>query len=438
MRHLKTKQNVSLLSILSISGLGEAADAVLVLDRIKGFIPRFHPILIQCMLVSILSVTAIMSGPIAKFSTRNGFVIRETNVPGVLATIDHTSQIGATVKWNQTVERLKRARFPSDQLLDFLPDNQVDWVYQPSQWNSSWSLSCVHTSLTQIDVAVTGKPGTTVMDEVSGIKSAFPQDVVENWSSYRRDSSWRAFYEGDYFVDVLLINSVSRSPSNSSKDYTRMEANNGTIRMVLTALHMHNVPQKTSSASKNADFGIGAVESAAYTMADCTISPNPRFPPPQESYTAYPWTNDTLRISAAMIGFYGAIFVEESIAGVNIFHPSSQDLVRLLQVYMVSKDTQYRHKAVRQMSVKIQSAEISVIAVTLLIVYCLAMVLGLLWAFFVVPYPVGMHVPRTKVEWMMHAMKEAYGYSVDAKTFSENWTRLRGEIQNAVYGITVG
>ena len=111
-------------------------------------------------------------------------------------------------------------------------------------------------------------------------------------------------------------------------------------------------------------------------MTDCTISPNPRFTPPQESYTAYPWTNDTLGISAAMIGFYGATFVEESVAGVNVFYPLSQYLVRLLQVYMVSKDTQYRYNAVRQMSVKIQSAEILVIAVTLLMAHCLAVMSG--------------------------------------------------------------
>src|SRR4051812_24453434 len=108
-------------------------------------------------------------------------------------------------------------------------------------------------------------------------------------------------------------------------------------------------------------------------MADCTISWNPRFPAKDQVYIAFPCTNDTQSIANAFPAFYGAKFVEESIAGAAIFHPPPEDLVRLLQAYMISKDTQYRHSANRLISGWLQSVEISAAILAILLLSCLAM-----------------------------------------------------------------
>jgi hypothetical protein len=128
--------NVPLPSLLSIMTLGETVDVLRLLKTKILSLP--HPrILLQCFVVTVFSVAAILSGPIARFSTRRGHVMSLTAIDGLMATVNHSSIGSAMVKWNQTQQSLIEAGFPTDQLLDFLPDPSYDWLYRADQWNST-------------------------------------------------------------------------------------------------------------------------------------------------------------------------------------------------------------------------------------------------------------------------------------------------------------
>lgn len=432
-RKAKRVSTVPLLSLYSISGIGEAVEAILMLERKYGIIPPLNSVLVQFVSVTILTVATILSGPIAKFATRYGTVVREVQVPGFLATMDHTSQIGAQVKWNQTVDRLKRAGFPQDQLLDFLPDNQVDWLYEKTQWNSSWALSCKQTPLTTIDLTATGRPADSHFEELRGLRSIFPESVLANWSNYRRQPAYRAFFEGDFMKDVFMVWVTSTVPSRSESDTVRIDYNNETLHMIITALHMKNVPRAMPNAT-GVYFGVGKIERSAYTMADCTISLDPRFSTNGTLYGAYPWTNDTQNIATAFPAFYGAKFIEESIAQGNIFHPSPEDLIRLLQAYMINKDSQYRHSVSRSMSANIRSVEISAPALGILLAYCVVLIIILVCAVIFQFKHGTLNMPRTKMEWVAQAVRESHGHSVDIAAFEKTWTELRMDLSNATFG----
>ena len=432
LRKLKNAPKVPLISTISVSGVGEAAETVMALNPVFGFIPRFHPILVQCAIVLVLSVTAILSGPIAKFCTQYNYVIRQGDVAGVLATANHTGQLDALVDWNKTADRLKQAHFPQDQLLDFLPDVEVDWLYEQSQWNSSWSLMCNKTQLTPINMTTTGDTGRYNFNELDGFEAAFPPDILNNWSSYRHRFDWKAYRNDDIYQDVFLVWWTSTSPSRNASDWIRTKSNNGTMRLVFAALHMHKV---LLSDSDELNFGVGPVESARFTSLDCTLSRDPR-PQADPILSAYPWTNDSLTIVTSTTQFYGARFIKESIAEGEIFHPSPDDLITFLQAYMINKDSQNKVKAVRAMNVRVQTAAISAAALVVLLSYCLLLFFTLLSAVAFASHPSGKMIPRTKVEWVMHAMKEAYGHSFDKRAFDKTWHELRADISGATFGVT--
>lgn len=77
-------------------------------------------LLIQSVFVVLLFVLGIAAGPIARFSVGSGFVIKDMQVPGTMATVDHNNIQSALVKWNLTINRLNAAGFPYTELLDFL------------------------------------------------------------------------------------------------------------------------------------------------------------------------------------------------------------------------------------------------------------------------------------------------------------------------------
>ena len=152
---LARNQSVKISSITSLNTIGEAFDVLLLLkSRILS--SRHLQILAQCIVIAFFSATGILSGPIARYSTRPSHRISQVQVQSSLASVEHNSIGYAVVEWNHIQSSLDVAGFPYDQLLDVLPDTSTPWIYDKSEWNSTWSMNCQSTPFTPITLYDTG------------------------------------------------------------------------------------------------------------------------------------------------------------------------------------------------------------------------------------------------------------------------------------------
>ena len=129
-------QAIPLSSLFSINTPGQAFDIHFLL-RSKIF--NHRKICIQSVIVLCLSTTALLSAPIARYSTQNTSIIVPKQIMGLLANRGLSDIINAILQWNTTITSLDRARFPYNQVLDYLPDSDTrfPWVYKPEEWNNS-------------------------------------------------------------------------------------------------------------------------------------------------------------------------------------------------------------------------------------------------------------------------------------------------------------
>ncbi|KAH7174167.1 uncharacterized protein B0J16DRAFT_323634 [Fusarium flagelliforme] len=386
---------VGLFDLLVVSSPGDAMDTTTAVFKTGHWWTHVR-LLLYCALVVVLSIIGIAAGPIARYTIGYGFVIRDTKVPVAMATIDHTDMRSALVQWNSTINRLHDAGFPYTELLDFLPDTGVDWQYKSSQWNSSWTMSCEYTPLTEHPVKAKGIISKIVLDEIPDVRSAYPSDIQEKLSTYQEVFEVAGYHATrELYKDILLFVLLS-----TASDAVRVQTNNETMRMTFLAFHLHNIPR---GIVEGHFFGIGPAEYSAYTRADCVIRQGRVLDP---NHIAYLWTENTYSIARAYSDFYQASVVDQSINSKSIYHPTGRDLIRFFQAYMITKDTQYQHVVSRTISVRQRRIRIALIALLILIIYVIVLVMLLAWAFIWYPIQKGIFVPRTKVDWVMEVVRE--------------------------------
>ncbi|KAJ9659929.1 hypothetical protein H2198_002819 [Neophaeococcomyces mojaviensis] len=130
---------VPLSFILTINTPGKVLDALSIL---KFKLADTRKILAQCIIVVLFSITTLVSGPIARYATRITNIITHSEMDGYLSVRHHNSDGVNQVMWNLTEASLDRANFPTDQLLDYLPDTTSHWLYRQEEWNNTWSMTC--------------------------------------------------------------------------------------------------------------------------------------------------------------------------------------------------------------------------------------------------------------------------------------------------------
>ncbi|CEI70861.1 unnamed protein product [Fusarium venenatum] len=380
---------VGLFDLLVVSSAGDAMDTTTAVFKTGHWLTHVR-LLLYCVLVVLLSILGIAAGPVARYIVDYGFVIRDTEVPGAMATIDHTNVRSALVKWNSTINRLDAAGFPYTEMLDFLPDNGVDWQYKSSEWNSSWKMSCEYTPLTEFPVKAEWTIPAMILDEIPDVRLAYPSDIQETLFRYREVAGLAGFYAKRTLYQDLLLFVLLSTGSNT----VRVQANNETMRMTFLAFHLHNIPRANVRGNNERSFGIGPAEYSAYTRADCDIRLGRVLDP---NHIAYLWTEDTDSIVRAFSDFHQANLVEQSINNKSIYHPTGQDLIRFFQTYMITKDTQYQHAVARTISK-------------------------------------GIFVPRTKVDWVMEAVREVSARDVSVAKAEASREQLYVDMGASDYG----
>ncbi|OAP57613.1 hypothetical protein AYL99_08351 [Fonsecaea erecta] len=287
-------------SLLSLNTPGEAADILLLL---KSHVFQHWNIVAQSLVVIALSITTLLSGPIAKYSTKLTHVVVQTEVNGLLAGRTDNGIHDSQVAWNQTQTSLDRAGFPIDELLDYLPDTSDLWVYRPDEWNNSWSMTCesveskpVSLYLTSDCDTLTGKFGGAIEGEI------FPAFLRSGYGYY--DSP-------DFYTSATLI-----------KD-------------LLICMY----------AAKYSDWDEAGGPFGIYRT--------------DPTWIAFPDIEDVFNIPTSILGNYFTRFKQESMAKDEISVITPRDLQRFYQTSIVTKDTQLKRPVKRKMSVRVVAVQLS-------------------------------------------------------------------------------
>ncbi|KAL6252596.1 hypothetical protein RBB50_000315 [Rhinocladiella similis] len=399
----KTGQHsIPLKDLLTIGTLGEALDVVLLL-RSRSLSVCHSKLLAQCTVVVFFSVVALVSGPIARYSTRHSHKLKPLEISGAVAWRFHDCIISTPVMWNATFTSLDRAGFPHDQLLDYVPDSTVDWRYQAEEWNSSWSFDCLPTYETAVELEAIGNCTGVMPDEIPGLQRIISTDKFNTSNS---EMGWwhGDYHENDLLKDVLMLVAAMKN--------TEVDETSGQVRemaLELAAVHMHHMSGKPEDDESACDFGKGPIQSASYTKIECTAS---RVPGRVDNeYAAFPDGMVRSCLAQAVVQNYQARFISESVNGRRPSLVVPEDLVRFTQVWMATKDTQNLMTVPRSISVQVTVVQLSAVFLACALLVFVLIVLGL--AAYAYRYlrhrRVLGNMPQSKIDWMLETVESTSG-----------------------------
>jgi hypothetical protein len=400
---LARNQSVKISSITSVNTIGEAFDVLLLLkSRILS--SRHLQILAQCIVIALFSATGILSGPIARYSTRPSHRISQVQVQSSLASVEHDSIGYANVEWNRIQSSLDVAGFPYDQLLDVLPDTSTPWIYDKSEWNSTWSMNCQSTPFTPITLYDTGNCTLPKSQhaEIPGLAAVMPGDYdyyYQWWDGYYVNSTT--------YKDVLMFiigETFSDFDNNTNITYA--------MSVSLASVHLHGLVKGNDSS--DCDFGAGPIGKASYTRIECDLVRLHHIP--DQNYVAYPNCGDIFAIPEAYESNFQARFKHESVSDSPITIITPQDLIRFYQVYHISKDTQSRKPVTRKLSVRLPDVQLSTAFLTVALLIALFIAAGLArCGFFLLRYQKSaVPMPVGKLDWMLQSIKDEGASSIPA------------------------
>lgn len=389
------KQSVPLASLLSISTFGDAVEALMLLKE-RAFQRRHLKILFQSFLVICLSVTGLVAGPIARFSTQVGHRVIPQQTPGLITWRRHNSILNAPVVWNQTYTSLEQAHFPNDQFLDYIPDTSIPWVYNPNEWNSSWGLDCKHIDLTPIDLEVVDNC-TSVVYEIPGLQEVVSLNKFE--LVYNVSFDWGSYYEEGITKDALLAISGSKITGTDDDSGVAYEMN-----IDVAMVHMHDLPYNSDPQSA-CSFGPGRIGSARYTKIECIATRNARSPLLQN--IAYPDSKTTDLVAWALVSNYQGQFIRESVRKLPVTIPSPGELRRFLQVWVATKDTQDGFPVTREIGVLVPVVRLSTafLAFALLTFSIIVLALGAYGIASFLHRGTFEQTPQSKLDWMLKVVQ---------------------------------
>lgn len=391
------RKTVPLASLLTLGTPGEALDAIVFL---KSHIFHYWKLVAQCSVVIALSVTAILSGPIAKYSTRLTHVTVYSEIDGLLAGRFDNTMEASQVTWNLTQESLDNAGFPTDQLLDYMPNSNNLWIYRPEEWNNSWTMQCKPTESTAIDMVFTSDCTTLESKLGSGLLAAFPSLRYFSNFSYWSTSDYNT--NGTYIKDLLIFLYAA-----NYSDWDESSSTHRRVDMQLTALYSHGAPKNATDNDAPCRFGVGPINATYYTRVDCALLRTvDNLENPDQG--AFPDIGTVVNVPSAFLWNYLPRFKQESMEDREITIISPHDLQRFYQTYMIAKDTQMIRPVPRKMSVKVIAVQLSAIFLAAFGFLGLFIVLG---GTQYVVFSLLRHrnaiesIPRSKLDWIYQTIR---------------------------------
>ena len=412
--HLTKQRNVPVASLLSLTSPGEAFQVLWFLNFKSLRAKKYRRILFQSLIIFGLSVSAVLSGPIARFASRQGHTVMPVEMHGSLATTTWESMVEADVAWNRTKNTLEAAGFPMDQLLDFLPDMSQPWVYREDEWNNTWRAQCTFDPLTPIALNATGNYShRSWFTEIPGLYEIVPLrflDLPGAWSSAMGTAS-----KGDLYTDVLMffVTTIQRKEGIHFAEDISME-------LLISAIHLHDAPM--APFDSNGTFGIGPIGKSSYTRAICDLersaatinATNIAYP-----NLILPYYDDTF--SQAIEEHYHATFFYQAINNLPLWVPTGEDMFRFYQAYLISKDTQDYRPVTRIISARVPTVELSSVFLAVVILIGFLILTGLIYhSFFLLRYRSAIsQMPESKLDWLLQSLREAERINGVAETSGE-------------------
>lgn len=455
-RQVAKRKDVPAYSLLSLNTIGESIDVIWLL-RHELLTARYRSLLAQCIFVLLLTGCTLSSGFLARWSTRSVTVIRVRPVVSSLASRFEGSLFNDVLDVSAVYHGMQDADFPQTKLAEFWPDPKSNWTYDDAQFNSSWSLDCTYTNLTQVQ-----NPQITTNNCTNGVFQQFPA-TNEAWKSWPKvpnnkywdlTSDWIGYTSPPLATDVYLFTygvetlNWSVTPDN----YTITTAM--TVQMV--AWHLAGVPYDSSNSS--CDWRKGPMKSAEYTSALCQLKRDTSNKTNEDldTWGSYPDWWDVEREVSIYTQFYSGRLRRESNAQIPITVIQPQDLVGLYQAYQITKDTSgsvnwnisapRKPKVVRDVNVRMSAPQISLICVIVCAMLATIALVGIThyWWFILRNIKSLEQTPQSKLDWMLHTLRNdsstigkgsgsAYGH-VHAPSIEHNDSnvKIRHKLRNSV------
>lgn len=434
---LRGNSNVPLSALLSISGPGEGWDVVTVLRK-RVFAKENWRLLFQLVIMIAVTAASMLSGPIAKVSLRTSSTMQPSKLE-VLQTVKGGGATGnielANGLWNDTLQSLDQAKFPFNQMLDYLPPSTVTWTYIANEWDPTWSMECSYTPETILH-NLTANGNYTFYDPIDafpGFRETYDQSWLDT-SEYRVQAdfnSWNNFSNSEYpFSDALFFILIESDPEKGN----RMNTNNATLQISLSVLHAVNFSALNYGDATQAGATIwqpiGPVGNASFTRAECNITRKPEVL--DEKAIPWLWTNDTYSITAAYSSYWGFQIEEIDSKKIVVPTPTAQELLRFYQAYIVTMNTLNTiDPSLRQVSIWMDTVQLSV-AFLAVVVILTALTLWITGRYFWFLKKHNseleeVYVPDGRTEWMIHAAKasrdEEEGASQEEKLKDRDYLR---------------
>ena len=395
---IRLNGHTRLSSLLTINTVGEAIDAFRLLRaRILG---RQHILLLmQCVLVLVFATTTLLAGPIARYSTRMNpkTSIKDTPVYPAMKEFDIIAY--ANDYWTDISRSLDEAGYPRDRLLDFLPDTKANWTYVPDQWTRTWSLQCDTVPRRPIQMTSTGNcTGETAPWKYEMLPELY---TVLNISNYElSNDEWSGFWltNRNPVQDMLLFIYADL--------FTDVEPDTNIVygmNFSIASVHLHEL-YKNLIDPEICQYAAGPIGSASYARIDCALTRERHVA--DEHMIPFPDTINMDILARALNQNFQARFMTQAATNRTITEVTPEDLIRFYQVYMISKDTQYRQAVPRQLSVTLQVPQLSVAFLTVaLLVIILSIWASSTWCVFILMHRGASDVPQTKLDWLLQAVQ---------------------------------
>jgi hypothetical protein len=338
-----------------------------------------------------------------------------------MATTTNSCQYYATAQIDDTMANLDRASFPTDQLLDFLPDLGQDWVYNPSEWNSTFSADCAYTDLTPINLTATGNftydnlGQTEIFNELPGLWDIFSAKYTTDWSSLDWDLAGQTNDTEMLWKEVVLFIAATIQPDNVMNLTTSMN-------LAIAAIHIQGAPEGNFTDDRSGSFAPGVIPKSWYKKVECEIRPTAAHPVVHKTYDeefywrAFPDSfaaADPSCFTTQMAANYLLTAIRPSTSGdeFQVKIPSGEDMFRFYQAYLITKDTYYPHPTVRLVSVMYPTVDISAIFVTFMSLLILIISFGATRYLVFLVRNTGRltRMPQTKLDWLVQSIQEADG-----------------------------
>lgn len=417
-RRVASDKEVPVYSLLSLNTIGETLDVIWLLRK-DLFTGRYLGLLVQCICVLLLTVCALLSGFIARFSARHTTVLVPRNISGTLASRSLESTYFSGMETSAALTALRSAAAPQDRLFDFWPDPASQWRFAQHQWsNYTWGLSCKYTPLTALTENL--RAINTSCDDDFSRQLPFLNDIwddkARNYSIRYGINTWRddinmtrngiVFGFGDQLPDSAW--------DESAQLYTNMN-----FRMAMLFLD-GPVYDVNYTQPGYCMFEVGPLFRAAYTKAECELTRNTdrdknRTDDEVENWGAFPEADHT-RVLDVLLEYYGNSWYREIWSGKPVTTIDGRELALFYQAYCITRDTKgflYDNTSniatvSRLLDVPMRAPQVSLACVVVCSIGAALVLAGLLnyLSFLFVHRKRLDRTPQSKLDWMLQTLRQ--------------------------------